>query len=38
MKGKPENMKMLSEEERLGLLTGHSQDAYEELTTSGGGV
>ncbi len=38
MKGKPENMKMLSEEERLGLLTGQFHDSYEELTNSGGGV
>ena len=38
MKDKPEIMKKLGEEERLGLLTGQSQDTYEELTTSGGGV
>lgn len=38
MKGEPEIMKMLSEEERLGLLIGQSQDTYEELTTSWGGV
>ena len=38
MKGEPEIMKLLIEEGRLGLLTGHSQDIYEELTTSWGGV
>jgi len=29
---------MLSEEGRLGLLTGQSHGSYEELTNSGGGV
>ena len=38
IKGVPVIMKMLSEEERLGLLIGRSQDTYEELAISGGGV
>ncbi len=38
MKNEPEIMNMLSEEERLGLLTGQSQDTYEELATTKGGV
>ena len=38
MKGKPEIMKKLSEEERLGLRTGQSQYTYEELLTTRGGV
>jgi len=38
MNDEPEIMKMLSEEERLGLFTGQSQDTYEELATSWGSV
>ena len=38
MKGEPENMKMLSGEERRGLLTSQSHGSYGELTTSGGGI
>ena len=38
MNDEPEIMKMLSKGERLGLLLGQSQDSYEELDTSLGGV
>ncbi len=33
MRKDPDIIKVLREEERLGLLTGMSQDAYEELET-----